>query len=264
MALSFFTVCAHAENLLDTVKERGVVRIGVGYTVPPMNYINDNGEHVGFDVDLAKEVAKHLGLKMELIKVNNKTRVSFLATGRTDMTVSSMNHTLGRDQVIDFSVPYLRDGKRVLAKAGLYKELKDFVGKKVAVVQGSNAGIAIKDKLAELGDPNPQILSFQNNAECFIALKSGKVDGYTNDTVIMLGVSGGDKAFEPVGDFYSPTYFSIGVPEKQSDWLDAINFALRDMQLDGSYEKVYNKWFGPDAQYSGFPKSNIPIDIWPK
>lgn len=252
----------NAGNLFNEISAREEINIGVGYMVPPMNYIDDDGVHTGFDVDLALAIAKHMGKTANLVKVNNKTRVSFLVTGKVDIVISSMNHTVGRDKVIDFSDVYLYDGKRILAKRGRFSSLQDFVGKRVAVVQGSNARTALHEKLIELGDPNPQILSFQSNAECLLALKTNKVDGYTNDTVILLGTSGGDSQYEAVGEIFSPTFFSIGVPENQSKLRDEVNFILRDMHLSGEWRAIYDKWFGPSSQYSLPGEPKLP-PIWP-
>jgi len=72
------------ENLFESIHKRGVVRIGVGYQAPPMNYIENDGEPAGFDIDLAKAMAEKMGLKSELVRVNNKTRISFLFTGQVD------------------------------------------------------------------------------------------------------------------------------------------------------------------------------------
>lgn len=246
-------------NLDQVIQKRGTVRIGLGYATPPMNFLNDQGELDGFDADLARGLAEKMGLKAEFVRVNDKTRITSLVSGETDMVLSNMNHTMSRDEHIDFSDTYLYDGKRILAAKGKYRELKDFVGKRIAVSQGSNAQQAVTGALKALGDPAPKVLSFQNNAECFLALKMGKVDGYTNDTVILAGVSGGDPAFEPVGTVYSLTYYGVGVPENQSDWRDRVNTALRTMLVDGSYKQVYDKWFGEKGKYPLPPAEPLPI-----
>jgi len=183
-------------NLDDEIMKRGTVRIGIGYSTPPMNYLDDKGQPAGFDVDLAKALCEKMGLRYTITKVNNKTRITSLVSGETDMVLSNMNHTMSRARQIDFSDTYLLDGKRVLAAKGRYHALKDFVGRRVAVCQGSNAQQAVTEALKKLGDPSPRVMSFQNDSECFLALKTGKVDGWTNDTVILAGVSGGDRGFE--------------------------------------------------------------------
>jgi polar amino acid transport system substrate-binding protein len=255
-----FCGSAIAASTLDEVKERGVVRIGSGTTVPPMNYIDENGVWTGFDLDLGDAIAKKLGVKVERVNVNNKTRVAFLATGRIDLTVSSMSHTKSRDEQIDYAEPpYLWSGKIFYAKKGKFKNAKELGGARIAVVQGSNAYIAAPQYLAELTDKKPTMMSFQTNSECFMALKQGKVDAYTQDTPIIAGVAGSEGIdYEAVGPIYSPGLYGIGVPPNDSKWRDEISFILQDLLKDGTYEKIYLKWFGQDGK---FP---LPIDARPR
>ncbi len=265
---------------LDKVKSSKKVAIGIGYTVPPMNYIDDRGVWTGFDMDLAKEVVKKLaakipGLEAEYVKVDSKTRVLFLATGRIDMAISSMSHTRGRDETIDYAEPpYLWVGKQFYAKAGAFKDMKDLVGKRIAVQQGSNAFTAGADALKGVGDANPNMVAFQTDGDAFLALKQGKVDAFTQDNVILLGIMGADgKDYAPVGTVYSPGLYGIGVPPNDSSWRDAISFALQDVMKDGSYETIYTAWFGPQGKFplATDARPRLPADaygagqlmIWP-
>lgn len=247
------------QDLNDVIQKRGIVHIGIGFSTPPMNYLSDEGKPEGFDVDLARALAEAMHLQYTITGVNNKTRITSLVSGETDMVLSNMNHTMSRDRQIDFSDTYLMDGKRILAPRGKFHELKDFVGRRIAVCQGSNAQQAVAVKLRELGDPDPKVLSFQNDSECFLALKTGKADGYTNDTVILAGVSGGDRNFEAVGEIYSPTYYGIGIPQNQSPWRDRVNAALRSLLVDGTYQKIYDKWFGKNGKYPLPPAEPLPV-----
>ncbi len=226
-----------------------------------MNYLDDQGQHAGFDVDLAKALAERMHLRYTVVKVNNKTRITSLSGGETDMVLSNMNRTMSRARQIDFSDTYLLDGKRILAPKGKYRELRDFVGKRIAVCQGSNAQQAVAEALKALGDPSPRIMSFQNDSECFLALKAGKVDGYTNDTVILAGISGNDPAFEAVGEIYSPTYYGIGVPQNQSAWRYRVNAALRSLVMDGTYQRIYDAWFGPQGRFP-LPPASGRLPVW--
>ena len=249
------------ENLDEVIQKRGAIAIGIGYSTPPMNYLDDQGQHAGFDVDLAKALAERMHLRYTVVKVNNKTRITSLSGGETDMVLSNMNRTMSRARQIDFSDTYLLDGKRILAPKGQYRELKDFVGKRIAVCQGSNAQQAVAEALKALGDPSPRIMSFQTDSECFLALKAGKVDGYTNDTVILAGVSGNDPAFEAVGEVYSPTYYGIGLPQNQSAWRYRVNAALRSLVMDGTYQRIYDAWFGPQGRFP-LPPASGRLPVW--
>jgi polar amino acid transport system substrate-binding protein len=249
------------KSILDEVKERGVVRIGSGTTVPPVNYIDKDGNWTGFDIEIGDEIAKRLGVKVERVNVNNKTRIAFLANRRIDLTVSSMSHTRSRDEQVDYAEPpYLWSGKIFYAKKGKFKTPMDICGKRMAVVQGSNAYLAGQDYLKAQGcDKQFIINAYQTNAECFLALKQGKADAYIQDTPIIAGVAGAEGVdFEAVGPIFSPGLYGLGVPPNDSKWRDAISFIIQDMLADGAYEKIYQKWFGPNGK---FP---LPINARPR
>lgn len=247
-----FISYASGENLVDEVKKRGVVRIGSGNTTPPMNYIDEKGEWIGFDVDLGNAIAEKLGVKVERVLVDNKTRIAFLANRSIDISLANISQTRSREEQMDYAEPpYFWTGKIFYAKKGKFKSLKDLGGKKIGVDQGSNAFIAAPQELAKHTDKKPEMLSFQNSAEGFLALKQGKIDAYSQDAPIMAAVSGslGTEYEAVAGMIYSPGLYGIGVPENDSDWRDKISFILQDMLKDGTYEKLYQKWFGPKGTF---------------
>lgn len=271
---SFVSSDAAAKSIYDEVKKKGVVSIGHGTDVPPLSMIDPaDRELKGFDIDLAKAMAKKIGemmgkeLKVDWVVVNNKTRIAFLANRRIDMTIRSMSHTRSRDEQVDYAEPpYLWSGKIFYAKKGKFKKPIDICGKTMAVVQGSNAYLAGQDYLKELGcDKEFLLKSFQSNAECFLALKQGKVDAYIQDTPIIAGVAGAEGVdYEPVGPIFSPGLYGIGVPPNDSKWRDTISFALQDLIADGTYETIYQKWFGPNgiAPLPINARPRLPEDIF--
>jgi polar amino acid transport system substrate-binding protein len=194
LLVSFVSTAIAKESILDKVKKAGVIRIGSGTTVPPVNYIDKDGNWTGFDIEIGDEIAKRLGVKVERVNVNNKTRIAFLANGRIDLTVSSMSHTRSRDEQIDYAEPpYLWSGKIFYAKKGKFGSPADVCGARVAITQGSNAYLAGQDYLKDLGCTKPfKPIAFQTNAECFLALKQGKADVYIQDTPIIAGVAGAE------------------------------------------------------------------------
>ncbi len=263
------TLC-FAGTTYDKVNKDGVVRIGLMYNSIPAAYFNDANEWVGFDVDVAEEVAKRIGqemgkeLQVERVKLNNKTRISFLTSGRIDMSTANMTHKRERDRTIDFSITYFFDGQKILAKKGLYTKHEDFVGKKIASMQGTTSEKNAINLLKKLGDPNAEknVISFQDEPSCFLALQQDKVAGWSTDSTILLGYAAKEPGkYELVGDFFSDEPYGIGLPENDSDWRDAVNFAIQDMWADGTYMKIYNKWYGPDTLYY-FPMTE-KIEMWP-
>jgi polar amino acid transport system substrate-binding protein len=244
--------------------ETKTIRCGLMTNSIPGAYFNEDGDWVGFDVDIAKEIADRLGCKLERVKVTDKTRITFIQQGRIDMSVANMTHKRERDKSIDFSITYFFDGQKLLAKKGEFDEWKDFVGKKIATTQGTTSEINIKNLLKKLGDPNYEknVISFQDYASAFNALKMGRVDAFTTDSTILLGYAAKQPGeYELVGDFFSDEPYGIGLPEDDSKWRDTINFTLQDMWKDGTYMEIYNKWYGPDTPYH-FPMTE-EIEVWP-
>ena len=268
LLVSFSSIAMAKSSIYDQVKESGKLKIGHGVDVPPLCMIDPGtGELEGFDIDMAKAMTEQIGnimgkkLTMNGVVVNNKTRIAFLANRRIDITIRSMSHTRSRDEQIDYAEPpYLWSGKIFYAKKGKFKTPMDICGKRMAVVQGSNAYLAGQDYLKELGCKKKfKILAFQNNSECFLALKQGKVDSFIQDTPIIAGVAGAEGVnFEKVGPIFSPGLYGMGVPPNDSKWRDTVSFALQDMISNGTYEKIYQKWFGPNG------KAPLPINARPR
>jgi polar amino acid transport system substrate-binding protein len=109
------------------------------------------------------------------------------------------------------------------------------------------------------------MLAFPTDGECFLALKQDKVDAFTQDSPIIAAVAGNEGVeYEPVGPIYSPGLYGIGVPPDDSKWRDAISFTLQDLIKDGTYEKIYQKWFG---EHGKFPmplnaRPRLPSDVF--
>jgi polar amino acid transport system substrate-binding protein len=259
-----YAAAAQAGPAYDNVMKTKVLRAGIMTDSIPGAYYNDKGEWVGFDVDIAEEIAKRMGCKLERVAVNNKTRIAFVQEGRIDISVANMTHKRERDKSIDFSITYFFDGQKILAKKGAFKDLKGFVGKKVATMQGTTSEINLKNLLKKLGDADfeKNVISFQKESECFQALQNGRVAGWSTDSTILLGYAAKEPGkWELVGDFFSDEPYGIGLPQDDSALRDAVNFAIQDMWVDGAYMKIYNKWYGPDTPYA-FPMT-AKIEMWP-
>lgn len=248
----------------DNIEKTKVLRVGLMTDSIPGAFYNDKKEWVGMDVDVAEELAKRLGCSLERVAVNNKTRIAFVQQGRIDVSIANMTHKRERDKSIDFSITYFFDGQKLLAKKGQFTKWEDFVGKKIATMQGTTSEINIKNLLKELGDADADknVISFQKESECYQALKMGRVAAWTTDSTILLGYAAQDPGqFELVGDFFSNEPYGMGLPEDDSKLRDAVNFAIQDMWADGTYMQIYNKWYGPDTPYA-FPMTE-QIEMWP-
>ncbi|WP_027361795.1 transporter substrate-binding domain-containing protein [Halodesulfovibrio aestuarii] len=264
LALVMIASIAFAGPSYDRIMKDKKIRIGVMTDSIPGAFFNDKGEWGGFDYDVATELAKRLGVEIERVKVNNKTRIAFIQQGRIDASVANMTHTREREKSIDFSITYFFDGQKVLAKSGKYKTLADMKDKKIATMQGTTSEINVKRALKALGvaDPAAHVISFQKESECFQALQMGRVAGWSTDATILLGYASKTPGqFELVGDFLSDEPYGIGLPQNDSQLRNSVNAALQDMWRDGTYLTIYNKWYGADTPFA-MPMSGS-LELWP-
>ncbi|MBI3241197.1 MAG: transporter substrate-binding domain-containing protein [Chloroflexi bacterium] len=250
------------QSTLDKVRAAGVVRAGVRFDNPPLSYIDPNGNWVGFDVDLANELARRLNVKIEQVKVDETTRISFLQEGKIDMAVASMNHTRKREDAVDFSLTYFWDSQTFMVRqdSGI-DSLEDLFGKKVALNAGSSAIDAWKKYVAEHGGPATEIVEFTDKVAAVQALRDGAVDGYAEDGITLLALAAGDANLVLLPGGINPVQFGIGLPVNDSAWRDAVNYALQEMWKDGTYAAIYDKWLGPEAEV------HLPLggqmEVWP-
>ena len=242
---------AHADKLAD-IKKSGTLNAGVKYDFKPFGFTNAKGKVVGFDIDLLEYIAKDLGVTVKFQQVTSKTRIPLVSGGQIDVAAASMTHKVKRDDTIDFSISYFFDGQSILAKKDFNaKEAKDFVDKRVGVIQGATSGENFK-KLV----PKAKIVSFQEYPQAVMALKRGKIDAITTDLVWCTTQANDSKGvFKVVGNTISFEPYGMGIAENESNLRDAVNFAIQKAVKDGTYRKLYNKWFGKDP-------TQLP-ELWP-
>lgn len=245
-----------AESILDRVMRDKKVHVGVCLGFPPLGYIDDKGERLGYELEMIREVVRRLGVEGEWEQITPITRFTLLPAGRIDIAACAISQTRSREEVIDFTLPYFQEGKRMLAPKGKgYKVLKDFVGKPIAVQQGSSAVPGLQAYFQKQGWPAPTLVAFPDDAVAFTALKQGKVEAYTQDQAISVFVSRADPAFEFVGEYYQRTRYGFGVPQNDSKWRDRLNFILNDMFEDGTFMRIYDTWFDPKTGKFPLPDS---------
>lgn len=251
--------------ILDRVTKAGTVRIGVPYNITPQGFIKPSGEWVGFEVDLASELARHMNLKLEAVKVNEKTWGPMLSRGNIDAAFCRIKHTRSLDNDFDFSVAYFHDVQQIITLKGSVKKAADLKGHKIAVVQGSSAERAAMSLLKKMGDDQAEtnVVSYPDRPSCFMALGRAKATGWMDSGLTLLEYGSKHPGrFELIdaSDLTEP--LAVAVQSDDSAWRDFVNFTIQDMAADGSFDKIYDHWFGPQTPYP-FPKKRL-IEIWPE
>ena len=251
------------ESTADRITNGGVMRVGVRFDNPPLSFIEEDGEWVGFDVELANALADQLGVEIEMIRVDETTRISFLQEGNIDIAVASMNHTRSREDAIDFSITYFWDNQSFLIRKGTYATLEEIMGQKVAANAGSSTIDSWKTYSKELNGPAPEFIEFTDKLAAMQALRDGVVEGYTEDNITLLALAAGDPELELIPGGHNLVKFGIGLPNNDSVLRDQVNYALQELWKNGIYQEIYDKWFvGPQATVP-LPLGG-QMEIWPE
>jgi polar amino acid transport system substrate-binding protein len=234
-----------AGDTLADVKAKGVLVAGVKDSLPPFGYVDQNTRTiVGYDIDFIHEIAKRLGVKVELKPVTSATRMPQLQEGNIDIIAATMTKNPERAKVIDFSYTYFLTGQKFLAKTGTVKSLKDLEGKKIGTAKGSTSEQNVKKAV-----PSATILSFDDYPQAVLALQQGKVAAVTTDESILAG----QLAKLPKGQYEIPDIrisdepYGLGIRKGDANFLNFVNETLLDMEKSGEAKKIFEKWFGPDS-----------------
>lgn len=219
------------------------IRIGIKYDQPGMGY-QDGKEFTGFDVDVARYVAKKLGYsenQIEFVESPSANRENMLANGQVDMIFATYSITDSRKKTIDFAGPYYVAGQDLLVRA----DEKDITGpdtlngKNLCSVTGSTSAKKIQDKFAK----QVNLVNQNSYSDCVVALNGGVVDAVTTDDIILAGLAS-TKAnrgkLKLVGKTFTTEKYGVGLP-KGSDKCEAINKAINEMVEDGTWQKLVEK-----------------------
>jgi len=251
MAVAFLVVglAACATDTEKTATDSGVEVIEGGkLTVcthlpyEPFQY-NEGGKTVGFDVDLMDLVAEDLDLEQTIVNTPFETIETgqAMATGKCDIAAAGMTITEERDKVIDFSDPYFNATQALLAKKGAgYDSLESLEGKTLGVQIGTTGQEYANDNAPE----GVELKVFEDLALLLEAVKNGSIDAAINDNTVLIGYAEQNPDTEMTVEFDTGEQYGFGVAEGESaDLLDAVNKAFADAHEDGTYEKLFKKYF---------------------
>lgn len=244
---------------LQHVKQSGKLVVGVKYDTPPYGFIpKGKSQPEGFDIDITKEIAKRLGAKASFVQVTAKNRTPYLQSGKIDLIAASMFHTKTRDEAIDFSITYFEDQDKLLVPEGSsIKSVNDLKGKTVSLTQGSTQEVDVKKAV-----PSVKTLTYQTWPDTLQAMLRGEADAVVSSSGILVGLqqtaNAAGKHVKVVGDGFAPSPVGMGMRQNDSSFRDAVNFALMDMYSDGTYKRIFEKWWGDI-----FP-TVYKMQTWPK
>ena len=242
---SFTAAAAHADDLLDQVKQRGTLRIGLEGTFPPFDSKTPSGELVGFDVDIAKAVAAKLGVKPEFVTTEWSGIIAGLQAGKFDVIVNQVGITDARKQVLDFSPGYTFSAAQLIQRKDdtrQFKSLDDLKGKKLGVGLGTNYMDMAKSV------PGIDVKTYPGAPEYLADLAAGRLDAALNDRLMLAYLLKTSPLPLRTGALVG-TAPPSGIPFKKGNpkFAKAIDDAMTQLEADGTFAKISDKWFGIDV-----------------
>ncbi len=171
-----------AQTALDDIKKRGTLVVGVKADYKPYGYRDPSGSIIGIEPDMAADVAKRLGVKLELVPVVSSNRMQFLEQGKIDLMIATMNDKPDRRKVVYIVEPsYYASGVNVLVpKAAKLRDWTELKGRKVCMIQGAWYNKQIQQ------DYGADIVAFKGTAEVYNALKGNNCVGFVYDDTLIL------------------------------------------------------------------------------
>lgn len=226
-----------------TIVQRDKLIVGVRNDAPPFGFKDKDGNIIGYDIDLARLIAKGIlgsEKKVELVPVTASNRIMKLNSGEIDCLVATMSITAQRQQFLNFSTPYYIAGQSILVRSSSKAtSLRDFEGKRLIIVFGSTSEKNLRSNVPEV-----TVIGYKTYNDAYNALKAGKADGIVADDTILLGFSTNDKSVKLLPKRYSKEPYAVVFrKDENSTRLNAkINYIIENLQSTGRLNRLQEKW----------------------
>jgi polar amino acid transport system substrate-binding protein len=249
LAIAFAMTTIAKADVLSDVKKRGTLIVGVKADYKPFGFRDPSGKIIGLEPDLAADVAKKLGVKLELVPVVSANRMEFLQQGKIDLMIATMSDTPARRKVVQAIDPqYYADFVNVLLKKGAgIKKWEDLKGKKICATTGAWYNKPVSEKYG------PELVAFDGSEKPLLSLKSGDCVGYLYDQTFIVGKlldNDWKSGFEMTlpGIMEAPWAIAVKLGE------DGMKKLMEDMTIEwmksGRIVELEKKWHIPPTEYA--------------
>ena len=233
------------DDSLQKVLDAKQLILGFDTAFPPMGFIDESGESVGFDIDMAREVCDRLGIELVVRGIDWDAKEDDLNDGRIDCIWNGLSITPDRAESMNLSEPYMKN-ELIFVVAGNsdVKEMQDLVGRKVGVQSGSTAQEAL-----EASDLYADVLVVQSDThqENVQKLIRGEVDAVLIDSVAAYySVFSSDAKYYVLPESLGQEEYAVGFRKGDQALRDAVQKTISEMKADGTLGKISEKWFGSD------------------
>ena len=236
---------------VSAIKKRGTLRVAVFGDLPPYGWVNKNGKRVGYDVALARQMAKDMGVKVKFVQVNANNRVDTLNSNKADIVLANFTQTPERKQVVDFAKPYMKVSVGVVSpKKKAITNVNQLKGKKVIVTKGTTAENYFTSK-----QKGVSLLKFDSKTQQFNALKNNRAAALADDNSYLYAwVKNNPKYTVGIKSIGTKQYIAPGVKKGNKSLLNWTNKEITKLNKQDFFTKDYNSelkpYFGSEVKPS--------------
>jgi polar amino acid transport system substrate-binding protein len=249
LAVSACAAFSAQAGAIDDAVKSGTLRVGMDPTYMPFEMTNKRGEIIGFEVDLLKDMAKTMGVKLELVSTGYDGIIPALMTNKFDMIGSGMTLTQERNLRLNFSDPFIVVGQTLLIRQELQGQIKSYKDLNDAKYRLTSKIGTTGEMIAKKLISKAQYHGFDNEQEAVMDVVNGKADAFVYDApynVVAVNKAGAGKLVYLEQPFtYEPLAF--GLKKGDYDSLNWINNYLQQIRHDGTYDRLHGKWFKDTA-----------------
>ncbi|MET7426916.1 glutamate ABC transporter substrate-binding protein [Dactylosporangium sp. NPDC005555] len=232
-----------AGTAMAKIAERGRLIVGIDQNAYLTSYRDPvTGQVVGFEIDLAREIARALLGNPDAIQwraITTADRIPVLQRREVDMVIRTMTATCERMQQVAFSTEYLTSGQRLLVNRGSgIKDFADLAGRKVCATRGSTSIVTIMKQASK-----PIAVATDSTLDCLVMLQQGQVDAVSTVDVLLLGLAAQDPGTEVVGARISDEPSGVAMPLETPDLVRFVNGVLDRIRANGTWTAIYSRWF---------------------
>ena len=236
---------AHADSnasTVSTIKKRGTLRVAVFGDLPPYGWVNKDGKRVGYDVELARRMAKDLGVKPKFVQVNANNRVDTLNSNKADIVLANFTVTPDRKKVVDFANPYMKVSVGVVSpKKKAITKVSQLKGKKVIVTKGTTAENYFTSK-----QPGVQLLKFDSKTQQFNALKNNRAAALSDyNSYLYAWVKNNPKYTVGIKSIGPKQYIAPAVKKGNKSLLNWSNKEINKLNKEDFFTQDYNHQLKP-------------------
>lgn len=245
------------QSSIEKIKAEGKVRIGVFSDKPPFGYVDEKGENQGYDVYLAKRIAKDLlgnEDKVEFVLVEAANRVEYLQSNKVDIILANFTVTPERKEKVDFADPYMKVSLGVVSPDGApIKSVEELKGKKLLVNKGTTAESYFTKNYPEI-----ELVKFEQNTETFAALTDGRGDALAHDNTLLFAWAKENPGYTTfISSLGDEDAIAPAVKKGDTELLEWLNDEIDKLTKEGFFKEAFDETLAPAYGDTVKPESVI-------